>query len=169
MRLMNHILGKEIFIVTGLEEEDETSEIFITEELVSLKAYLSYLDALVDEVRVLHGVLTPAKSLPPSFRGKSVFLVAIDPSSMKTGYVIESSSTTPHDLARDIESVVQLGGPFDSAVAGIEDLFVFYGYQLGLGFTINEDEMDDEIIDTCQKLAEDADAVAITAEKLKEV
>jgi hypothetical protein len=162
---MDHLLAREIFIVTGAEEE-ETTDIFFTADIDALKLHLLYMDPIVDnDIRVLHGMLTSAKCLPPSFHGKSVFLVAIDPKSLKSGCVVESACDSPGDLAEEIEGVIEQGGPFNSFVVGIEDIFVFYGYQLSLALTINGDDLDEEVIESCKLIASDIDTVKEVVKK----
>jgi hypothetical protein len=162
---MDEFLGREVYIVTGSEDE-ETSEIFITESQLVLDERLISMSPMIDqETRVIHGVLTPAETLPPSFRGKTVFMMALDPGSgtISEGCVIESNCTTPEELAAEIETIIDagVGFSFGSSEVKIGDLYIIYGYELKVGLAINEADIDEETIDACINIADEIEDVSI--------
>ena len=145
--------GKEVFIVNG-EEDDEASELFVTDSWDALLGHMKVLSPEVDSgVRVFHGILATAEYLPKSFKGKSVFIVCKDPLNDMKGYVVEGCSDSPEELAEDITSVVREGGGglFGTHI-GIDDIYLLYGYQIQTCLSVDEEELDEEIIYTSEAI-----------------
>jgi len=142
---------KEIFIVCE-EEDQDFGEMFVTDNWSDLKTHLKTLTPDTDsEMRVFHGVITPAEFLPNSFHGKSVFIVCQDPDDLQKGNAIEAVSDTPEGLSEDISRLLDYGtvhlfnGELD-----IDNVYLLYGYQLQTCLTVDGDELDEEIIEMCK-------------------
>lgn len=153
---MDHLIGQEVFVVTGAEEED-TSEIFVTDNRDNLNEHLMLKQPDIDgDTRVFHGVLAPAEFLPNSFHGKSTFIICVHPSKLSGGCVVEGADS-PSELASEIETMIHSCSLFTIGDRiRIDQVYILYGYQLGLGLTINEDEIDEEIVFSCSIIADEA-------------
>ena len=155
---MDQFRNEEVFIVTGSEEE-ETSELFVTNNRTSLDEHLILKNPAVDEdVRVFHGVLTTAEFLPSDFKGRSVFIVCVAPDKMDRGCVVEGGAT-PSEVAKEIEAIILSTSPFTFGDLDIDSIYILYGYQLELGLSVNEDEIDEEYIFACQDIADETTEV----------
>jgi hypothetical protein len=150
-------IGEEVFIVAGSEDE-ETSEIKAFGTWGDLVEYLKTLTPTSDpETRVFHGVLTPGEFLPNSFRGKSAYVICLDPYESSNGCIVESGSENPEGLAEEISSVMKLGGPLSDMRTDIDDIYILYGYQLEICLSINDDDLDEEVISTCKEIADEVE------------
>jgi hypothetical protein len=150
---MDQFRNEEVFIVTGNEEE-ETSELFITNDRMDLNEHLILKNPAVDEdVRLFHGVLTTAEFLPADFKGRSVFIVCLAPDKMDQGCVVEGGAT-PSEVAKEIEAIILSASPFTFGDLDIDSIYILYGYQLELGLAVNDDEIDEEYIYACQDIAD---------------
>lgn len=145
----------EVFVVTGDEDLDD-SPTYIFGNLDDVEDYLKTLQASMDaNTRVLHGVLTSAEYLPTDFRNRTVFVVIRSPEDAMSAVVVESGASAPAELAEEIEVLVQTGHHM-ATIPDIDDVYIFYGYELTIRLTVNWDDVDEEIIDTCTHVAEDA-------------
>jgi hypothetical protein len=167
---MDCFKNQEVYLVVDdVFEDEELTKIFVTENRMELDEYLISRDPSIDDVRVMHGVLTGAKTLPASFKGKSVFTIIIPSSEESSQYnqdykgIMIETSETPGELAQDIETLIAAGGLTTSANGEevvisdltIDNIYILYGYQVGLGLAIIEDDIDEECICTCQTIADD--------------
>ena len=149
-------VGKEVFLVSDAEEFD-ISEISVFTNLGALKECLFSKSTFDDTMCVYHGVLGSAKVIPPSFRGKSVFLISRTSDMLAdgdelvlTGNILDVAADNSDELAYEIEQMLEENGTL--YLAGIEDTFILYGYQLQVHLTIDEDFIDEETIDTCKEV-----------------
>jgi hypothetical protein len=149
MSIHKSLLHKEIYLVAG-DEDDDPRPIFIAEDLPELKKYLASLLVANDfDIRVLHGVLVPARVLPSKLKGKTAFLV----------YITEQTEdVTKAAVVEGGDSAVILAEEVEFAVKGIPEVeidntFILYGYELQTYLTVMEDDHDDEAIDTCLDIA----------------
>lgn len=150
---MDQFRNTEVFIVTGSEEE-ELSDIFVTDNRTDLDEHLILKNPAIDEdVRVFHGVLTFASFLPASLKGRSAFIVCVAPDKMDRGCVVEGG-TTIDELANELEAIIKSANPITFGEVDIDCLYILYGYQLELGLTVNEDEIDEEYIFACEQIAD---------------
>ena len=160
--LLKDAIRKEIFIVTGSEDE-ESEEIKVFATWKNLILHLNNMNAAIDsDTRVFHGILSPAEVLPSSFKGKSIFVVCLDPTdkTRTKGCLVESVSDTPADLGEEIESVISMGESSHAQSIDIDDIYILYGYQLEVCLSINEEEIDEEILHTCKKIHKDVMTIA---------
>lgn len=159
---MEYYVNKEIFVVA--EDEMNTVEIVIYDEVDGIDSVVEYLQTLSPihdlNTKVYHGVLTPAEVLPSSSRGKKCFILVMD---LETGLgqvplegcVFESDCKEDISvLAEEIEHIVN-DNEYVTFPIGIENLFVLYGYSVEVTLSVNDEEVDEEVIDTCKKIAEE--------------
>lgn len=152
--MMHNHIGGEVFIVTGAES-DEISDIYVTDSRVDLNEHLAQLDPMVDDdIRVFHGVLTYAEYIPQSFTGRSAYIIVEAADQPGQGCVVEGSET-PEEMASEIETVIESSNPMIYGNIGIDDIYILYGYQIGVCYAINEDDVDDEVIFACELIADE--------------
>ena len=147
---------KEAF-VAGTDHTVITSgDLIAFESLETLLEHLKTKNPSVsgNEVRVLHGVVTPARSIPADFDGQTIFILV--EGYYEEGIVFDSSAETPEELADEIEKVMN-----DPEIAveltDIDDIYILYGQELNTCLSVDEDDIDDEMIDACKKVAKAAE------------
>jgi hypothetical protein len=159
---LRSLVGEEVFITAASEEEDE-GEIFVTTSLFGLLDHMGNLSASTDsETRVFHGVLSTAEVIPESFKNKSVFLVFINPNEVDRGYVAESGSGSPDELAVEIEGIIGQCDLLFNGDVSIDDMFILYGYQIEVCLCVKEDSIDEEAIYTCKKIYDEVEDILAT-------
>jgi len=160
---MEQYVGKEVYVVVGSEDE-ELSDIGIFETWGGLIEQLKTLTPTSDpETRIFHGILTSGEVIPSSFRGKSAYVICFDPYEESRGCVAESGSTGPDGLAEEIRNVMTLGGPISDMRICIDDIYILYGYQLDVCLSVNDEDIDEEIISTCREIADEIEIAGILA------
>ena len=158
-------VGKEVFLVVGSEDDEEANDINIFETWGDLVEHLKTLTPTADpETRIFHGVLATGEILPSSFHGKSAYVVCLDPYETSKGSIAESSSECPEGLAEEISEVMRLGGPLSDMKTDIDDIYVLYGYQLETCLSVNDEDLDDEVIATCKDIADELEIIKIMVE-----
>jgi hypothetical protein len=142
--------GREVFMVCGSGETEE--ELFLTDDWDDLQAHLRNLSISLDEPpKVLHGYVSSAEFIPANPPLKNIHVIYSE-DNFKTGYVIEPGTDDVDSLAQEIESVITAS--VSSGMLGhaptIDDVYIFYGYELQVVFSVNDDLVDDEIAETCK-------------------
>ena len=154
--------NKEVFIVYN---EDDYAEglllkMYITSELMELVDHINRLTPSLDfDVKILHGILTNASILPKNLRGRSVFILAEDDNILNRALISESAAQSDEDLAADVDSLLAYNG-FINAL-DVENIYILYGYEISTMLSVNEEELDEEIIDTCQKIVNDVTTIKL--------
>jgi hypothetical protein len=155
--VLNMLLGEEVFIAASDESKHEAAldRIFkVFDTLPELMEGLKNIDAEFEDIRVVHGVITPAEALPSDIEDISAFVVVANPLDDQDGFLIDAGDTTDH-IEYAVTDVIDNGIAYTHDI-DIDYIFVLYGYELSLVFTVDEDEVDDETIDSCKKVAEKA-------------
>lgn len=161
--------NKEIFLAYSEEgnnnQQGASIEIFVTTELMVLVEYLKRLTPSLDyDTVVLHGVLTKASSIPKNLRRKRAYIILEDIYNADQALVLEAGIQSDKELAEKVNDVIDgkdrhlLPLPWKNYAidADIEDIYIFYGYEVSVVLSLDEEELDEEIIDTCKKVAKDA-------------
>lgn len=157
--------NKEIFIVYDGEQSDLDSaiEIYITSDFTKLIKYIKNLVPNLDfGIKVLHGILTKAYTLPKNLRGKKAFIIVNDAYNINSVTTIEESDAqSDEDLANAIDVALTTYTVDYITSAEIENVYILYGYELPIVMAIDEEELDEEIINTCQKVANDVKQIEL--------
>ena len=160
-------IGVEIFLVA--EDEISYSEIEIYDNYVDLLEYLSVLEPEINcSTKVYHGVLTTAKVLPSNIHGKKCYIAVLDIVYTKAraqlvGYIFESDCDGQIEiLADEIERLMKSKGIISFSI-DINNIFVLYGYELETCLSVNQENLDDEVVDTCKKIAKEIEEIEPTA------
>lgn len=167
--------NKEIFLAYSGEENNNqhgsSVEVFTTTELLALVEHLKKMTPSLDhDTIVLHGVLTKASSIPKNLRGKKAFILLEDIYTADNALVLEAEVHSDKELAKKINNLIDEKykhlAPFPwknyPISITIEDVYIFYGYEVSVILSLDEEELDEEIIEACKKIAKDA----ITIEKM---
>ncbi len=156
---MNYYLNKEIFLIA--EDEMITAELTVHDEMAGVIERMQLLNPIDNiDTKLYHGVLTSAEVLPSSTRGKKCFILVInldsgDEGGLLEGCVFESDCEDNVEvLAGEIEHIVR-DNEYVTFPINIGNMFVLYGYALEVTLGVADDEIDEEIIDTCTKIAEE--------------
>jgi hypothetical protein len=163
-------IGKEVFVV-GTDGDVETGDIDVFDTVEELNEHLSRLNPIAESnITVIHGILTSAEYIPDDI-GHGAFVIALDPGDPDTGAIFEVMETDPSKLADIVEDLVtNEGGSIYTAAnelgtVTIEDVFIIYGYELTLGYSVSEDEVDEGIIEECKEIADVANKTAEMSEE----
>lgn len=160
--------NKEIFLVYNEEDNNKGSpiEIYITSEFMELVDHINKLTPSLDfSIKILHGILTNASVLPKNLRGRSVFIIADDVSVLNHALILEPEAQSDEDLAIAINSLL-VHGKFIKSL-DIDNIYILYGYEISTILSLNEEEIDEEIIDTCQKIINDVNTVKLVMSGVK--
>lgn len=161
------LLEEDIFLLAS-DEDEEIGPIHMFNNIDDVEAHLARLNPIIDSnMRLLHGVLTSAEFLPSSFHGKSAYVVCTDPDESSDAMVIESGALGPKELADELEQFLNGGGGVFATIPDIDDIFIFYGYEISTCLAPVLEDMDDEAIETCKLIAEEATAIMERAKKEK--
>jgi hypothetical protein len=146
MDSLSKLGSKEVLLVTG-DEADGLSDLFVTSNQADLKKHMDNL-IMGEEIRVLHGLITSAKILPPVFNKLSAYIIYQNPKDFGTGYVYESSATNSEELSNDVLEI--LGS--EAVASDIEDLYIMYGCEIQPRYYIEPEDIDEAIINRCAKI-----------------
>jgi len=162
MARLNAYHSDEVYIVCADEDLDTHGVLMVFERLSRLQGYMSTLNVdHAKQLRVLHGILAPARYLPSSLRGKTPFLIIQSRTDLEKGMAFEVTSSTVDDLAADISSVVENAGTIALAdFEGVDDMSILWGYEVRICLTIDEDELDEEALDGCIAISAEVKEIA---------
>lgn len=134
-------------------------------ELVVCSSYeqlLSYLKtkniSICSDLRVIHGILTSAISIPRDLKNQQVFIVVIDQENHSHGVMLDSESDDDYKkLAYEIRSLLK-GNESVKFLYGIDQIFILYGYELSIVMSVDEDDIETgDTIETCKSIADVAE------------
>lgn len=147
---------QEIYLL-GSDGMSDTGELsaYDCDFFSSLKEHLTLISPMTEPSLIaLHGVLTSARSIPAEIPDVSVWIILQDSNDLDDGCVIEASPEGgPDVIAKEIEALLENQDcPVDNLT--IDDIFLLYGYELNLGYGVNEEEIDDERLKECKYMVE---------------
>lgn len=153
---LNKYENDEVYLL-GVDSMSDTGELAAYDFFIGLKEHLSIIAPDTEPGLVaLHGMLTSAKFIPGEIPDVKVWIILQNPSNKEEGCVIEASADGGVDMvAEEIE--ILLNGPkcpVDNIT--IDNVFLLYGYELNLGYGINEDEIDDDKLKICKEVVVEA-------------
>jgi len=154
MSLSKHLF-KEVYLVGVDHTVCDSGELAAFDSLADLLEHLRYKSpSIASDIRVVHGVLTSARSIPGDLGGRTVFLVVCDSDVPKHGVLLDSDAETPSDLAKEIELVME--NPEVIEIINIDDIFILYGYEINTCLAVDEDDFDEDMIKECLAVAKAA-------------
>jgi hypothetical protein len=151
------ILNKEIYLV--VDDFDTNLKARLTSSIEDLHDHLILLEPEDHpDIKVIHGVITKAKYIPGDMKGQKCFIMILDPGCFIDSLdlectVMESDSGGDSDvLAEEIEDLMDSSSHL-MYIPDIDDVFIIYGYTMEIGLCVNMDSVDEECIDTCERVA----------------
>lgn len=154
-KFLSTSIGKEVFVV-GPEEDEVEGELMVFTELPDLLEYLiSKSTGLESEIRVLHGVVTAAETIPQEldFKNIDVYILIDDNVVAEKGVIMSFEDSSAEDLAAIVEDLVLSGGMIPTlAPQNIDNIMLLYGYELYIGLAINPAEIKEDKIERCKLL-----------------
>jgi hypothetical protein len=151
---------KETFVISSTANDSE--------EHLPVEAYTEFFDVTEalnirktindKKIKMVHGHLLPATVIPKHFNGLDPFII-VDLPELNYGIFIADFSTTPEDLAVNIEALISYGLDFAPKEIGIEDVFILYGTEITTVLSVLEEELDEELIEKSNLLVEEVKSI----------
>jgi len=162
IEVLNMMVGQEVFVIASDEQShnaaDTSREFHICDSIEDLREKMKDLEVQdVDELRVVHGVLTHAAALPPDLKDRTAFVLVASPLDDEDGFMVESGDTLEH-VEESVRELIEHGIGYCYDLE-IEQIFVVYGYELTIVLSINDDDIDEETLDSCHQVADAAESV----------
>lgn len=158
IKTLAHFLDEEVYLI-GVE--DDMLDGGPLRAFGSLEELVYYMKEEVNpttdsELHVLHGILSSADTLPGDLKGKNAFVVIEDSEIEDAGLIMSDSFENTKSLVNIIERTENkpLGV---ITLVNIDNIYVLYGYELKIVMTVDEDDVDEEIIDVCKEVAGEAE------------
>jgi hypothetical protein len=154
---MDKHLYSEVYIVGADSTVSDWGELTVCGSFEDLLEYLKTKSVgISSDLRVIHGVLTSAKTIPSEFKSRQPFILVQDPESSDHGILLDSDSEDDcNELASEIERLME-SGEVASFFVEIDHIYILYGYELNLTLSVDEDDLDEDIIADCIEVAEAA-------------
>lgn len=143
----------EVFLVAPDTMNCSSGPLFAFKALEELLDYLRGKSLTTStDVRVLHGCLTPATVIPKNLERTQHFVVVKDPNNHNRGAIFDSEAEDFEELADRVEEILERE-EIAHSFAGIEHIYILYGYELSVVMTVDEEEMDMNKVKACEKVA----------------
>ena len=154
---MDRHLYREIYVVgTDHAVSSAGGELTVCSSFESLLNHLKTKNVSINaDLRVLHGVLTSARSIPKDFKNRQPFLLIRDPEDNGRGVLLDADSDSCGELAAEIEKALS-SEEIASFFIDIEHVYILYGYELNLALSVDEDDLDEEKIIDCIEVGDAA-------------
>jgi hypothetical protein len=151
---MDKHLYNEVYVVGTDSTVTAAGELTIHESFKDLLNHLKTKNVSVNsDLRVLHGVLTTAKAIPQDLRSRQPFILLRDPDDNEHGIMLDSDTDDDcNELASEIEEVLE-SNEVASFFFEIDHVYVLYGYELSLTLSVDEDDLDKDMVADCMKIA----------------
>ena len=154
---MDKYLYEEVYVVGADSIVSSGGELTVHGSFESLLEYLKTKNVSVNsDLRVLHGTLTSAKSIPGDLKNRQPFILLKDPDKENHGVLLDpDTENNCNDLALEIARIL-MHEEIASFFFEIDHVYILYGYELSLALSVDEDDIDEEIIADCLEIAKDA-------------
>lgn len=154
---MEKYLYKEVYVAGPDSTVTTSGELTICGSFEALLNHLKTKSVIINsDLRVLHGVLTSAKTIPKDFNHRQPFILLKDPDSNDRGIMLDADAENDcNELASEIERLLE-NGEVASFFFEMDDIYILYGYELSITLSVDEDELDEEIIEDCLVVAKAA-------------
>jgi len=149
-----------------LDDEDQTELDFLLrgsfEELQDVLSMIFVDDRIFSQPAVIHGMITPATVLPDidSEKGKFVdaWIVCVH-SQFKSerftkvlgGTFTKFTEVEPAYIADKVEDILT------SNICDESDMFILYGKEVNISYALDEEELSDNVLSSCEKICEVAE------------
>lgn len=151
MNLLQEFDKENIFII-GIDGTRSTGDIEVCESFQELNEYLGSLNTETEtDIIVLHGIISSAKYIPAEI-GRNVYLIIQDPDAPGSGCIYETDYPDSNDLDAIITDIIKAGDDHYQLL-DIDNVFIMYGYQLNTGYSVIEEELDEQVFEECKVVA----------------
>lgn len=159
-------LYQEVFVVGVDHITAASGELMVLKSFEDLINHLSTKHIGVNsDLRALHGVITSAKAIPRDFCGRSAFILIVDPEVEGYGLLIDSDAEDNcQDLAAEIEKLL-VNEEIAANFVEIDNVYVLYGYEMSIILSVDENDLDEEMIVGCAKVGNSAKELAKNLEE----
>ena len=144
-------LNKPVFLV-GNDGTREMGELTVCESFEELNDHLKLRSPASDpNIFILHGIIFSAKYIPGEIEGE-VYIVIQNPADDEMGCIYETlcecdAGVISRLVMDKIEPKDGLDFSFENVT--IDNIFLMYGYELDPGYSVSEEELDDESLHAC--------------------
>jgi len=153
------MLYEEIYIVGVDTAITPSGELVVCASYEQLLNHLKTKNiSICSDLRVIHGVLTSAKSIPKDLKNQQAFIVIINQENYSHGVILDSESDDDcKELAYEIRSSLK-GNESANFLYDIDQIFILYGYELSIVMSVDEDDIETgDTIETCKSIADVAE------------
>jgi len=120
--------------------------------------------SICSDLRVIHGVLTSAKTIPKELKNQQPFIVIISQENHSRGTIYDSESDNYEELAYEISSLLKRNDMVNFLFE-MDHIFVVYGYELSIVMSVDEDDIDaGDTIEKCKEIADVAERLDKTGD-----
>lgn len=153
---MDEYLYKEVYVVGTDNIVSVSGELVVCSSFEKLLDHLKTKNMSINsDLRVVHGVLTSARSIPKDFKNKQPFLILKDPDNENYGVLLDADGDNCDELGEEIEMTLTNE---DTATFffEIEHVYILYGYEMSLVMAVDEDDLDEDAIECCMEIGDAA-------------
>lgn len=137
-------LFKEVYVVGADHIVSSSGPLKAFENLEDLLGFLAKKNVSTNsDLRVLHGYLTPAAVIPRELGNCNPYILIEDPYSLGNGLIFEADAEDFEELAEEVEEALQ-SQEVSAFFAEMENAYLFYGYELNVVLSVNEEDLDDD-------------------------
>ena len=158
-------LYEEVYVVGVDNTVTSSGELVVCDSFEKLLSHLKTKNVSVSgDLRVVHGVLTSARAIPKELYNKTAFILLVDQETAEHGILLDSDVDDFEELAEEIQRVLK-SEEAASFFIDIDSVYILYGYELQIRMTVSEEDLDEEPIATCLKIAEAAEILDLSLEE----
>lgn len=153
---LSNMLYEEVYIVGVDSTVTPAGEVIVCGSYEQLLNHLKTKNiSICSDLRVIHGTLTSAKSIPKKLYNQQAFIIVVNQENDSHGAILDSNSDDDFkELAYEVRSLLK-GNKVASFFFGMDQMFILYGYELNIVMSVDEDDIDEGItINTCQEIAD---------------
>jgi hypothetical protein len=153
---MDEYLYKEVYVVGTDNMVSASGELVVCSSFEKLLDHLKTKNISINsDLRVIHGVLTSARSIPKDFKNKQPFIMLKDPDKENYGVLLDADGDSCDELGEEIEMTL---ASEDTAAFffEIEHVYILYGYEMSLVMSVDEDDLDEDAIECCMEIGDAA-------------
>ena len=153
----NDLLHKEVFVLGPDEDVALSTETLMFETFEALAEHMKTMPvSMDDDLRILHGYLTSAKTLPSIMRGKKAYIIIEDSDNQGETKIVEvEPSARIEGLSQEITEIIK----DDFNMTDIDHVYVLYGYVINIILAPDDEDLDDEVKETCEEISKEVEQI----------
>jgi len=154
------MLYEEVYIVGVDTTLTPSGEVVVCDSYEQLLNHLKTKNiSICSDLRVIHGVLTSAKSIPKDLKNQQAFIVVMNQENYSHGSIIDSESDDDYEaLAYEVRSLLKSWNERTGFFFEMDQIFILYGYELNIVMSVDEDDVDTgDTMNVCKSIADIAE------------